>query len=193
MAHVYICLEQVVHANWMSMQEEKEANEGGHQDTNNYSKGVLELQQLRWERLCIQQLLLRFYTSQSTLGEWQRESHSWKLIKSPLEFIQRHVEDSKVHWKKGLCSDETNMELCGHQTRCYFWQTPKTAHHHKHTISTINQDGGSIVLSGCFSAAGPGRLVKVVAKIKAAKYRENLEENQFQTERELQRRRRFIF
>ena len=82
-------------------------------------------------------------------------------IKYRLEFAKRHVGDSMVKWKKVLWSDETKVELFGHQTRRYVWRTPNTAHHHKRTIPTVKHGGGSIMLWGCFSAAGPGRLVKI--------------------------------
>ena len=81
-------------------------------------------------------------------------------IKYRLEFAKRHVGDSMVKWKKVLWSDETKVELFGHQTRRYVWRRPNTAHQHKRTIPTVKHGGGSIMLWGCFSAAGPGRLVK---------------------------------
>ena len=40
-------------------------------------------------------------------------------IKYRLEFAKRHVGDSMVKWKKVLWSDETKVELFGHQTRRY--------------------------------------------------------------------------
>ena len=74
-------------------------------------------------------------------------------------------ETLKVNWKMVLWSGETKMEPCGHQTKRYVWQTPKTAHHHKHTIPTVRHGGGSIMLWGLFSAAGPGGLYKVEGKV----------------------------
>uniref|UniRef100_A0A8D0DAV2 Uncharacterized protein n=1 Tax=Sander lucioperca TaxID=283035 RepID=A0A8D0DAV2_SANLU len=52
-----------------------------------------------------------------------------------------------------------------------------TAHHLPNTIPTVKHGGGSIMLWGCFSAAGTGRLVAVKGKMNAAKYRDILEEN----------------
>ena len=102
-----------------------------------------------------------------------------------MKFGQRHVGDSKVNWKKVLGSDKTLIELFGHQTRCYVRQRPNTAHHHKHTISTVKHGGGKIMLWGCFSAAGPGRLVKVEGNMNAGQYHQILEGNLTQSAREL--------
>ena len=46
---------------------------------------------------------------------------------------------------------------------------------------------------GCFSASGPGKLVKIEGKMDAAKYREILEENLLKSARDLGLGRRFIF
>uniref|UniRef100_A0AAZ3R6X7 Transposase Tc1-like domain-containing protein n=1 Tax=Oncorhynchus tshawytscha TaxID=74940 RepID=A0AAZ3R6X7_ONCTS len=47
------------------------------------------------------------------------------------------------------------------------------------TIPTVKHGGGSIMLWGCFSAAG--RLVRIEAKMNGAKYREILDENLLQS------------
>ena len=77
------------------------------------------------------------------MGEWQKkvsvEESSWNLYQS---CTKRHVGVSKVF---------------GHQTGDYVWRTPNTAYHHKHT----RPGDGSILLQGCFSAAGPRWLVMV--------------------------------
>jgi hypothetical protein len=42
------------------------------------------------------------------------------------------------------------------------------------TILTVKHGGGSIMLLGCFSAAGTGRLVRVEGKMNGEKYKEIL-------------------
>jgi hypothetical protein len=49
------------------------------------------------------------------------------------------------------------------------------------TIPTVKHGGGIIMLWGCFSAAGTGRLVRIKAKMNGAKYREILDESLLQS------------
>lgn len=49
------------------------------------------------------------------------------------------------------------------------------------------------MMCGCFTAAGPGRLVKPEGKIKVEKYKEFLEENLIQSENKLQLGEIFLF
>ena len=49
------------------------------------------------------------------------------------------------------------------------------------------------MLSGCFSVAGPGRLIRIQGKMNGAKYREILDENLLQSTRDLRLGRRFTF
>lgn len=101
--------------------------------------------------------------------------------------------DSETKWKKILWSDETKIELFGLNAKRYVWRKPNTAHHPENTIPTVKHGGGSIMLWGCFSASGPGKLVKIEGKMDAAKYREILEENLLKSARDLGLGRRFIF
>ena len=62
---------------------------------------------------------------------------------------------------KILWSDESKMELFGLNAKHHIWRKPGT-------ILTVKHGGGSIMLWGCFSAAG--RLVRIEGKMNDAKY-----------------------
>ncbi|KAG2469148.1 TC1A transposase, partial [Polypterus senegalus] len=94
-----------------------------------------------------------------------------------LEFAKRHLKDSQTMRNKILLSDETKIELFGVNARCHVWRKPGTAHHQAKTIPTVKHGGASIMLWGCFSAAGTGRLVRIKRKMTAAMYRDILDEN----------------
>jgi hypothetical protein len=53
------------------------------------------------------------------------------------------------------------------------------------TIPTLKHGGGSILLWGCFSAAGTLRLVRIEGKMNGAMYREILDENLLQNAQDL--------
>ena len=76
-------------------------------------------------------------------------------------FAKRHVGDSPNIWKKVFWSDDTKIELFGHQGQRYSWRKPNTSHHPENTIPTVKHGGGNIMLWGCFSSAGTGKLVRI--------------------------------
>ncbi|KAG2459777.1 TCB1 transposase, partial [Polypterus senegalus] len=110
-----------------------------------------------------------------------------------LEFAKRHLKDSQTMRNKILWSDETKIELFGVNARRHVWRKPGTAHHQANTIPTVKHGVGSIMLWGCFSAAGTGRLVRIKGKMTAAMYRDILDENLLQIALDLRLGRRFIF
>ncbi|KAK3557494.1 hypothetical protein QTP70_028315, partial [Hemibagrus guttatus] len=76
-----------------------------------------------------------------------------------------------------------------------YWpdRKPGNVHHLANTIPTVKHGGGSIMLWGCFSAAGTGRLVRMEGKMNAAMYRDILDEDLLQSALDLRLGRRFIF
>ncbi len=118
---------------------------------------------------------------------------SARHMKACMEFAKKHLKDSKMVTNKILWSDETKIELFGLNSKRYVWRKPGTAHHLSNTVPTVKHGGGSIMLWGCFSAAGTGRLVAIEGKINAAKYRDILDENLLQSAQDLRLGRRFTF
>ena len=102
-----------------------------------------------------------------------------------LEFAKK-VPKTLTMRNKILWSDEIKFELFGLSAKCHVWRKPGT-------IPTVKHVGGSIMLWGCVSAAGTGRLVRIEAKMNRAKYRKILDENLLQSTQDLRLRRRFTF
>ena len=90
--------------------------------------------------------------------------HSKRHMTACLEFAKRHLNTQTMRNK---------IELFGLNSKRHIWRKPGT-------IPTEKHDSGCIMLLGCFSAAGTGRLVRIEAKMNGAKYREILDENLLQ-------------
>ena len=79
-----------------------------------------------------------------------------------LEFAKRHLKDTQAMRNKILSSDETKIELFGLNAKRHVWRKLGTR-------PTVKHGGGRIMLWGCFSAAGTGRLVSIEGKINGSK------------------------
>ncbi|KAG2466803.1 TCB1 transposase, partial [Polypterus senegalus] len=120
----------------------------------------------------------------------QKPLLSKRHMAARLEFAKRH---SQIMRNKIFRSDETKIELFGVNARRHVWRKPGTTHHQANTIPTVKHGDGSIMLWGCFSAAGTGRLVRIKGKMTAAMYRDILDENLLQSALDLRLGCRFIF
>jgi hypothetical protein len=71
---------------------------------------------------------------------------------------------TKLYLRNVLWSDETKIELLGHNDHCYVWRKKGESCKPKNTIPTINHRGCSTMLLGCFAAGGTGALHKIDGK-----------------------------
>ncbi len=75
----------------------------------------------------------------------------------------------------------------------HIWRKAGTAHHLQSTIPKVKCAGSSLMLWGCFSAAGTEGLVRVEEKLNAQKYWDSLNENPVQSIQNLRLGKRFTF
>jgi hypothetical protein len=100
------------------------------------------------------------YAALHQSGLYDRVARQKPLLSK--QHMTAHLELAKGHLKtqtmrnKILWSDETKIELFGLNAKCQAWRKPGT-------IPMVKR-GGRIMLWGCFSAAGTGRLVRIEGK-----------------------------
>ncbi|CAJ0947644.1 unnamed protein product [Ranitomeya imitator] len=115
--------------------------------------------------------------------------HVWARLK----FAREHLDDPEEFWENVLWSDETKLKLFGRNTTCRVWRKKNTELHPSNTIPTVKHGGGNIMLWVCFSAKGPGRLIRVHERMNGAMYREILSANLLPSARALKMKRGWVF
>lgn len=113
--------------------------------------------------------------------------------KARLQFARAHEDDSAAQWSKIVWSDETKIELFGVNQKKHVWRKPGEQFDPSCTIPTVKHGGGSVMLWGCFSSAGTGRLVRIEGIMNGEMYRQILTENLKESVRGLGLGRNFTF
>uniref|UniRef100_A0A8D0DHJ2 Transposase n=1 Tax=Sander lucioperca TaxID=283035 RepID=A0A8D0DHJ2_SANLU len=114
-------------------------------------------------------------------------------VKARLKFANDHLDDPEESWEKVMWSDETKIELFGHNSTNRVWRKKNDEYHSKNTIPTVKHGGGSIMLWGCFSAHGTGRLHCIKERMTGAMYCEILGNNLLPSVRALKMGRGWVF
>ncbi|KAK3543393.1 hypothetical protein QTP70_020416 [Hemibagrus guttatus] len=114
-------------------------------------------------------------------------------VRAHLKFAREHLDDPEEDWENVIWPDETKIELFGKNSTCRVWRRKNAELHPKNTIPTVKHGVGNIMLCGCFSAKGPGRLIRVKERMNGAMYREILSKNLLPSARALKMKRGWVF
>ena len=108
-------------------------------------------------------------------------------------FAKEHLDDPKEAWEKMMRSDETKIELFGINSIRRVWRKRNAEYNPKNTIVTGKHGGGNLMLWGCFSAKGTGRLHRIEGRMNGAMYRDILGDNLLPLVRALKMGRGWVF
>lgn len=106
---------------------------------------------------------------------------------SRLQYSKQPRDKPQNFWNKVIWSDETKIELFGHNHKRYIWRGVNKAYDERYTIPTVKHGGGSLMFWGCVSYKGTGNLMN------AACYQKILEQNLHLSARKLRMGRTWTF
>jgi transposase len=75
-----------------------------------------------------------------------------------LLFANDYKSKDAGFWNKVIFTDESKFNLFGSDGRIMVWRKPNTQLEIQNTVPTVKHGGGSVMVWGCFSAAGVGKL-----------------------------------
>lgn len=102
-------------------------------------------------------------------------------IKARLEFANNFLSKPASYWNNVIWSDESKIELFNHSHQRQVWRKKGEEFKPNNTIPTVKFGGGNIMVWGCFSSSGTGKIHIIKERMNSAIYREILEENLFES------------
>ena len=94
-----------------------------------------------------------------------------------LRYAKEMLEKPLGFWETVVWSDESKFNLFGSDGKVMVWRTSKEEFDPKCTIPTVKHGGGSVMVWGCFTKMGMGKLCVLDRTLDRIYYRQILEEN----------------
>ena len=91
-------------------------------------------------------------------------------IKSRLDCVKTKFQRDKDYFKKVFWSDESKIELFGHNDATHVWREDGAAYSQQSTIPTMKHGSGNIMVCGCFAYSETEELRNIDSTMKSAKY-----------------------
>ena len=113
--------------------------------------------------------------------------------KARLRFATAHGDKDRTFWRNVLWSDETKIELFGHNDHRYVLRKKGQASKPKNTIPTVKHRGGSIKLWGWFAAGGADALHKIDGIMRQENYVDILKQHLKMSVRKVKLDRKWVF
>lgn len=98
-------------------------------------------------------------------------------VKKRLLFAKKYVNMPISFWKRVIWTDESKFELKNCKRRKRVWCKSNERLQSKFTQATVKHGGGSLMVWGCFSHKGVGRLVKIDGIMTGESYVDLLKQN----------------
>lgn len=114
-------------------------------------------------------------------------------VEARLKFANDHLYKPTSFWNNIIWSDETKIELFGLNSHRKVWRKKGEAYKPKNTIPTVKHGGGNIMIWGCFSSQGTGRLHVIEGRMDGAMYRDILAKNLSASAKDLKMKRGWTF
>lgn len=110
-----------------------------------------------------------------------------------LKFAKSFIDKGNDYWQRVLWSDETKIELFGHNNTQKIWRKKGEALLPKNTLPTVKHGGGCMMFWGCFSSNGTGKLIPIKGRMNSEDYIKILHDNLKPSATDLGLGRRFTF
>ena len=96
--------------------------------------------------------------------------------KKQLEWAMAHAHWSVADWMQTIFSDESKFNLLGSDGHSWCWRRPRQAFDERFTKKVVKHGGGSVMVWGCLTANGLGRICHIKGNMDVALYVEILDE-----------------
>ena len=93
--------------------------------------------------------------------ETKENSNLIETTDARLKFVRQHKENpfsDRVLW-----TDETKIELFRYNYRNHVWRKDVEAYSPKNTVPTVKFGGSNIMIWGCFSVKGVGKISVIIS------------------------------